>query len=931
MIMPVLNGGRYFAAALASVIAQDYDNLEIIVVDDGSTDRHTAEVARTFASVHAGKIKYLYQDNQGVAAALNAGIAAATGDFFAWLSHDDLYSAQFVSSQIRFYQALGISDACVYSNYSLIDSDSNILAKNVLDVELYQRDPELGLLHSGINGCTILIPMELLRRYLPFDPRLRYTQDYDLWGRLLQHHPFVLNDADLVHYRIHDAQGTRQPGAVEEGNRLWVRLLEGQDELRRAQMFGSSPNFYAQMAKFLWNTPYAEAARYAQNMASVSSFATRISILMWVCDDVHANKQTLDSILTQTHQCWDLWLLAPSWTLTTEALNNEIVDRSRITWIIADGGPAELGNRALDVARGDYFTFVRSGEWWAPDRLSRQVAAMQAAGATISYGAYLVCLEALSSRRIEYRPGKEAAAEPAGNLSPIEVALPTVMAHRMVVGNGLRFDPAAGDPFVLFVAWLGMLYDWLYLESPLAEMPLGFDSPLLQPSARLALESNLCEVITAADRIFAAPALLPDLNRAHRTSSALWAKLNEGVVSEAEKCLPLTDAGSSARLLKRRANSAQQRILIVTHDWGGGTDRFVQKQIQTFTKSGLDVLILAGVELDDKALLHRVNAFGGSQETFSLQLNLGEEDLAAELQSLGIVLVVVNALVSIPTLLWLALKRAVDLAGIPYDVHLHDYSHVCPRLHLTLPDGSYCGAPDLPSCERCIAVNGGLVPSAGVGRWRTQHGWLLSGARRILAPHLDVRHRYQRYFPGLPIEVEPHSDEAQRPVRVVVMGHCGIHKGANTFVEVARQAERQRYPLEFVMIGSCDRAEDLTGLYNVRLMGAYREGELERLLHEVQPDIAWFPGQAAETFSYTLSTAFAAGLFPVAFDIGAIAQRITAAGTGLVLPLSLAHDAEAVCQQLLRAVIDRDESAAQTSATELEQARSRPYGGGQGR
>lgn len=86
VIVPVYNGARFLRAALESVVAQSYRPMEIIVVDDGSTDA-SAAIAKSFADV-----LYLRQTNQGVTAARNAGLAAARGDFLAFLDQDDLWT-----------------------------------------------------------------------------------------------------------------------------------------------------------------------------------------------------------------------------------------------------------------------------------------------------------------------------------------------------------------------------------------------------------------------------------------------------------------------------------------------------------------------------------------------------------------------------------------------------------------------------------------------------------------------------------------------------------------------------------------------------------------------------------------------------------------------------------------------------------------------
>lgn len=95
VIVPVFNGDRYIGAALESAFKQDYRPIEIIVVDDGSTD-YTAEVAQSFEDVI-----YIHQSNQGVAAARNVGISVAEGEFIAFLDADDLWTQEKLTIKFR--------------------------------------------------------------------------------------------------------------------------------------------------------------------------------------------------------------------------------------------------------------------------------------------------------------------------------------------------------------------------------------------------------------------------------------------------------------------------------------------------------------------------------------------------------------------------------------------------------------------------------------------------------------------------------------------------------------------------------------------------------------------------------------------------------------------------------------------------------------
>jgi len=86
IIIPVYNGSNYMQEAINSALNQTYSNLEVIVINDGSTD-DTDKIAKSFGQ----KIKYYQKDNGGVSTALNLGIEKMNGEYFSWLSHDDVY------------------------------------------------------------------------------------------------------------------------------------------------------------------------------------------------------------------------------------------------------------------------------------------------------------------------------------------------------------------------------------------------------------------------------------------------------------------------------------------------------------------------------------------------------------------------------------------------------------------------------------------------------------------------------------------------------------------------------------------------------------------------------------------------------------------------------------------------------------------------
>ena len=122
--------------------------------------------------------------------------------------------------------------------------------------------------------------------------------------------------------------------------------------------------------------------------------------------------------------------------------------------------------------------------------------------------------------------------------------------------------------------------------------------------------------------------------------------------------------------------------------------------------------------------------------------------------------------------------------------------------------------------------------------------------------------------------------------------------------DCARYAQDQNLPLHFVLIGYPEEADLLDGLSNVSITGRYREEDLPGLVAAWRPDVAFFPAQWPETFSYTLSHAFRLGLWPVVSDIGALAERVRDSGQGVVYPLEAGPDV--LCRLLLEQAGKRD-------------------------
>ena len=228
IIIPVYNGAHYLREAIDSALAQTYKNVEIIVVNDGSTDKGETE---NIALSYENRIRYIHKANGGVASALNTGIRNMTGEYFSWLSHDDVYYPHKVSTQVRALTYFG-HKVILFSDYEFIDQTGNFKRKRIT-----RPSNEYGLRMSfitddPIGGCTTLVPKSCFDTCGLFSEELRTIQDYDMWFRLSYSFCFAHIPQVLVKVRQHAGQGSRTiPSFIQEAEDYFsIRVSEITDE-----------------------------------------------------------------------------------------------------------------------------------------------------------------------------------------------------------------------------------------------------------------------------------------------------------------------------------------------------------------------------------------------------------------------------------------------------------------------------------------------------------------------------------------------------------------------------------------------------------------------------------------------------------------------------------------------------------------------------
>jgi glycosyltransferase involved in cell wall biosynthesis len=234
VLMPVYNGEKYLPSALESVLQQSYLDFELLVIDDGSTDR-TATILQVCAEQDS-RIKVHHQVNQGVASSLNNGLNLAQGQYLARMDADDLSVPHRFITQVDFLDRHP-EITLVSSNCSLIDEDGQILTSRYLpggippwqiEWELYWSNP---IIHSSVMGQTAAFITS--GRYPTYRP---HAEDYGLWTRMVKKYSMTVLSDPLVSLRKHHENVSRV------GN---VALIESMLDIARELLLdrqGCSPS-----------------------------------------------------------------------------------------------------------------------------------------------------------------------------------------------------------------------------------------------------------------------------------------------------------------------------------------------------------------------------------------------------------------------------------------------------------------------------------------------------------------------------------------------------------------------------------------------------------------------------------------------------------------------------------------------------------------
>jgi len=225
VIIPSYNCEAYIAETINSVLAQDYPSIELLIIDDGSTDK-TVNIAQSYGD----KLKLISQTNAGVCVARNRGIKEANGEFICLLDHDDYWYPEKISSQIKAFEKhkeVGI----VFSNFTLWEPDidgnfphpetyNTVSETDEIDQEYSGWIYHLLLLDCWVLTSTAMFRSEVFNKCGIFDESLPFGEDWSLWLIIAREYTFLKLSRPTTLYRQHPKQGNRKVRDIDHRTAL---------------------------------------------------------------------------------------------------------------------------------------------------------------------------------------------------------------------------------------------------------------------------------------------------------------------------------------------------------------------------------------------------------------------------------------------------------------------------------------------------------------------------------------------------------------------------------------------------------------------------------------------------------------------------------------------------------------------------------------
>ena len=276
IVIPVWNGTNLLRDAINSALSQSYRKIEIIVVNDGSNDNNlTHDTCKSYGN----KINYIQKiENGGTSTALNVGIQNMNGEYFCWLSHDDLYFPNFIEECIKQLNLLDNKNTIIRSD--LIETLGGGITGESNYYGYYEEFPIrkesklFPVMYMALHGCQLMFPKVIFERVGLFDETYRVAQDYEFFGRAFKELPSVLIPKNLgIARNVENSQGKRLSHLKgSDYSQVFIKLLKNLSNEDIKKMKHSKLDFLRDMHSIYRINSYSEAEKYVERKIKFTSF-----------------------------------------------------------------------------------------------------------------------------------------------------------------------------------------------------------------------------------------------------------------------------------------------------------------------------------------------------------------------------------------------------------------------------------------------------------------------------------------------------------------------------------------------------------------------------------------------------------------------------------------------------------------------------------
>jgi len=356
VLMPIYNCERFISKALESIYNQTYQNFEVVIVDDGSTDR-TSEIlinmkdSRTFI--------YRNPENRGLTKSLNIGLNLCRGEYIARMDADDVSHPERFAKQVEFLEN-NPDYALVGSSYYCINQDEKIVA--FIKVLTAYNEIKQGLKTQNWFGHgTVMVRRTVLLDLGAYNEKYKFAQDYDLWLRIAEKYKVGNIDEPLYYWRSFDNSISNEK---KQQQQYYKRLAISEAQSRQR---------------------YQDVSVKRKSRAQ-EDFTPMVSVIVPTYNRPALLVKALKSILNQTYQNFEIIVVNDAGQ-DVESVVRSLEAKQNIVYLTHDtnNGLAAARNTGIRAARGKYIAYLDDDDIYLPDHLEKLYTVLESTDYKVAY------------------------------------------------------------------------------------------------------------------------------------------------------------------------------------------------------------------------------------------------------------------------------------------------------------------------------------------------------------------------------------------------------------------------------------------------------------------------------------------------------------------------------------------------------------------